>query len=238
MQQIPSLMSQQPVAPSYGAPPSSQAPGGYGQQQQQQPQPHQSHQGQGSYPPGPSGFNQPQQGGSWGPPTSGSGGQQPLLSQRKQPPLSLCTCAHLHIHTLFVDLAPGRSQSPPPPPWIQKQRAQSLEQQLKQTKLAEQSSLQQQGISNPLEMEFTDVVRPIMEACTKDAIAVRHSYLLYFYCDSLSLSLSLSFPPSPHSLSLSSFFSSLPPKAGKGWIFSQAVTVDECRQVARFIMRK
>lgn len=168
MPQILPLMSQQPQAPPYGGPPSSQAPG-YGQQQQ-----HQSHQGQGSYPP--SGFNQQQQGGSWGPPTSGSGNQQPqpLISQRKfsiSPFVCACTCTLIYL-AHFVDSAPGRSQSPPPPPWIQKQRAQSLEQQLKQAKLMEQSSLQQQGITNPLEMEFTDVIRPIMESCTKDAIAV------------------------------------------------------------------
>lgn len=146
----------------------------------------------------------------------------------------MCSLAYSYLRDIIYDSAPGRSQSPPPPPWIQKQRAQSLEQQLKQTKLAEQSSLQQQGISNPLEMEFTEVVRPIMEACTKDAIAVRHSYWFCFCCDSPSLSLPLIL--SPFLLSPSSH--PLPAKAGKGWIFSQAVTMDECRQVARFIMRK
>ena len=91
---IPSLMSQQPQAPPYGAPPSSQAPG-YGQQQQ--------HQGQGSYPPS-SGFSQPQQGGSWGPPTSESGGQQPLLSQRKLA-LSL-SLSHSLTHSLCMHVYP------------------------------------------------------------------------------------------------------------------------------------
>ena len=42
----------------------------------------------------------------------------------------------------------------------------------------EQSSLQQQGIMDPAEMEFSNVVRPIMESCTKDAIAVSVSVCL------------------------------------------------------------
>lgn len=47
-----------------------------------------------------------------------------------------------------------------------------LIQQLKQAKLAEQASLQQNGITDPLELEFSNVVKPIMESCTKDSIAV------------------------------------------------------------------
>ena len=103
MQQIPSLMSQQPQAPPYGTPPTSQVAPGFGQQQQQ----HQLHQGQSSYPP--SGFSQPQQG-SWGPPTSGPGGQQqqPLISQRKSLSLSLFSSllfsflAHTYLFTVSI----------------------------------------------------------------------------------------------------------------------------------------
>ena len=46
-------------------------------------------------------------------------------------------------------------------------------------KVQEQVTLQQQGIVDPLEMEFSAVVRPIMESCTKDSIAVRGIILCY-----------------------------------------------------------
>lgn len=46
--------------------------------------------------------------------------------------------------------------------------------------------LQQQGITDPLEAEFTAVVRPIMESCTKDSIAVsaiesEHTFIITCY---------------------------------------------------------
>ena len=69
------------------------------------------------------------------------------------------------------------SSEAPPPPWVKKQQLLSLGetviQRLKQTKLTEQASLQQFGIMDPLEADFTEVVNPIMESCTKDSITVR-----------------------------------------------------------------
>jgi len=63
----------------------------------------------------------------------------------------------------------------PTPPWLQKQQQQAQQgvvKQLKQMKVQEQAALQQHGINDPLEIEFSAVVRPIMESCTKDSIAV------------------------------------------------------------------
>lgn len=73
-------MSQQPQAPHYGAPPSSQAPPSNYQQQQLGSYTHHSAGGNVAN----STYNQPPQG-SWGPPTSASGGQkpQPLLPKRE-----------------------------------------------------------------------------------------------------------------------------------------------------------
>lgn len=41
--------------------------------------------------------------------------------------------------------------------------------------LQEQALLQQQGINDPLEVEFSNVVQPIMDSCTKDSISVSTS---------------------------------------------------------------
>ena len=43
---------------------------------------------------------------------------------------------------------------------------------LEHARLQEQSSLQQLGLTDPLEIEFTTVVSPVMESCTKEAISV------------------------------------------------------------------
>ena len=63
-----------------------------------------------------------------------------------------------------------------PPPWMQQQQQEKevgLIQRLKRAKFQEQSDCQQ-GISDPVEVEFGSVVQPIMESCTKDSIAVSH----------------------------------------------------------------
>ncbi len=61
-----------------------------------------------------------------------------------------------------------------PPPWIQEQQKASgkeLLQQLKQARLSEQASLTQ-APCDKLEEEFSGVVKPVMESCTKDSISV------------------------------------------------------------------
>ena len=61
-----------------------------------------------------------------------------------------------------------------PPPWVkgqQKQSKKELIQQLKRTKAKEQASLTQELRDN-LEIEFSKVVEPVMESCTKDSISV------------------------------------------------------------------
>ena len=72
-------------------------------------------------------------------------------------------------------LASTSSSQATPPPWIQKQHqqvaGQELLQQLKQTKLSEQASLLQNS-TDPLEVELSNMVKPVMESCTKDSIAV------------------------------------------------------------------
>lgn len=68
----------------------------------------------------------------------------------------------------------GLVQQPPQGAGLVHQAPQGvgLVQHLKQEKLQEQVSLQQQGVTDPLEAEFSTVVGPIMETCTKDSIAV------------------------------------------------------------------
>ena len=79
---------------------------------------------------------------------------------------------------------PQYSPSAPPPssdpPWVKRQTGENLLQSLKQMQLMEQASLQQMGVSDPLEAEFTEVVNPIMESCTKDSIAVSNPLTLVF----------------------------------------------------------
>ena len=43
---------------------------------------------------------------------------------------------------------------------------------LKQAKLKGQIVLKGMGITDPLEQEFIEVVKPLMDSCTKEAIAV------------------------------------------------------------------
>ena len=85
------------------------------------------------------------------------------------------------------------SSTSPTPPWLQKQQPeikQGVVQQLKQLMLQEQALLQQLGINDPLEIEFSNMVRPIMESCTKDSISVSNSTCL---CENIWQSLFVSF---------------------------------------------
>ncbi len=56
---------------------------------------------------------------------------------------------------------------------------------LNKNRLQEQALLQQRGVTDPLEMEFSAMVAPIMGACTKDSIGVRivkYMYPVSFDC--------------------------------------------------------
>ncbi len=89
--------------------------------------------------------------------------------------------------------SPGSSsasvQAPPSEPWLQSKyppssmhdQSRGLIQQLERTRLQEQAVLQQQGIVDPLETEFTAVVEPILETCTKESIAVSDRFRITFY---------------------------------------------------------
>ena len=71
-----------------------------------------------------------------------------------------------------------------PPPWIKGQPKLSqkeLIQQLKQTKASEQASLTQ-GLRDDLEIEFSKVVEPVMESCTKDSISVSAQEETKYWC--------------------------------------------------------
>ena len=68
------------------------------------------------------------------------------------------------------------TDTPPPPPWVKQPAEETLQAVLKQNRLSEQALLQQRGVTDPLEMEFSAMVAPIMGACTKDSIAVRIVY--------------------------------------------------------------
>ena len=74
---------------------------------------------------------------------------------------------------IFLIPAPSSSQATPPP-WLQEQKPTGSEliQQLMQRQLNESCTLLQ-GSGDELEEEFSAVVRPVMESCTKDSIAVR-----------------------------------------------------------------
>ena len=48
---------------------------------------------------------------------------------------------------------------------------------LKQAKLKGQIVLKGMGVTDPLEQEFGEVVKPLMDSCTKEAIAVSCSVL-------------------------------------------------------------
>ena len=85
---------------------------------------------------------------------------------------------------------------------------------LKQAKLKGQIVLKGMGVTDPLEQEFGEVVKPLMDSCTKEAIAVRAA-LCSVMCECLC-----------H------------PQSGKGWIFGHSKTNDDCTKVVQFIVRK
>ena len=52
----------------------------------------------------------------------------------------------------------------------------SFIQTLNVTKQKEQNELDKQGFTDPLEVEFNSVLKPVMETCSKEAIAVEWHY--------------------------------------------------------------
>ncbi len=75
-----------------------------------------------------------------------------------------------------------------PQAWAQQPQApptgKELLQLLKQGKGIEQDSFDK-GVTDPLEMDFSAVVRPVMESCKKDSIAVSHPRMTL--CNSLTV---------------------------------------------------
>ena len=101
-------------------------------------------------------------------------------------------CLLPNIHTIYISISPiqtGMYGSSPPDQQQQEQQQQQISSgaltgseaaveedsvlaRLEEVRRTQQAALQQSGMIDALEEEFVSTVKPLMDSCTKDAIAV------------------------------------------------------------------
>ncbi|KAL5487291.1 hypothetical protein EMCRGX_G019874 [Ephydatia muelleri] len=105
--------------------------------------------------------------------------QAAFQSQSSTPNMLPLMAQHQSLANSSQYAQPSYQQPPSsgPPPWSQNPPPMGLFARLEHARLQEQSSLQQLGLTDPLEIEFTTVVSPVMESCTKEAISAGKAWI-------------------------------------------------------------